>query len=350
MDLLDMTIMNVALPTLARSFAATATVEWVVLGYLISLAIFIPVSGWAGDRFGTKRVFTLALAIFAASSLLGGFAWNIGSLIAFRVLQGIGGGMLTPVGTTMLFRAFPPEERQANPGRLDLPGFVLSASGLASVVYALAEAGSRGFGDLHVILLGLVGIALLLLLAHVELRTDQPMINMRLFKHQLFTGSNLFQFLGYAGFVGALYLLPLLLQSAMGFTPLQAGLATFPQAVGVILTVRPAARLYKRIGALRMIVTGMVGITATTAAFLWVDASTSLGWIALIMLLRGFPWAFIFVSLQTTAFAPIRPEDMGRASAIFNSLRQVSASFGVALLATVLARQLAYRGRSLVTN
>ncbi|HEY3364159.1 MAG TPA: MDR family MFS transporter [Symbiobacteriaceae bacterium] len=403
-DLLDMTIMNVALPTLAKSFASTTSVEWVVIGYLISLAVFIPVSGWAGDRFGTKRMFTLALVIFSAGSLLGGFAWNMESLVAFRVLQGIGGGMLTPVGTAMLFRAFPPEERanasallaiptivapalgpvvggylvqylswrwiffmnvpigafgllisilflreerQANPGRLDIPGFVLSASGLASVVYALAEAGSRGFGDLRVILFGLAGIVLLVMLTHVELHTDQPMINLRLFKHQSFTGANLFQLLGYSGFAGALYLLPLLLQFEKGVTPLQSGLATFPQALGVILMVRPAARLYKRMGSLRMIVTGMAGITATTVAFLWVDATTSLWWVALIMFLRGLPWAFIFVSLQTTAFTSIRPEDTGRASAIFNSLRQVAASFGVALLATVLTSQLAQRGARL---
>jgi EmrB/QacA subfamily drug resistance transporter len=401
MDLLDMTIVNVALPTLARDFSAGADVEWAVLAYVVSLAIFIPLSGWAGDRFGSKRIFTLALAIFTASSLLCGLSWSMASLVAFRVLQGIGGGMLTPVGTATLFRAFPPEERahasawlaiptvvapalgpviggylvqyldwrwiflinvpigvlglilsavllreerQPTPGRFDLRGFVLSSTGLASIVYALAEAGSRGFFDRRVISFGTAGILLVAVLIRVELRADRPMLDVRLFGHRLFTAANLFQFLGYAGFVGALYLLPLLLQYEKGFTPLESGLATFPQALGVIVTVRPAARLYKRIGALRMIVTGMAGITATTAALLAVDATTGLGWVAFIMLLRGFPWAFIFVSLQTTAFAPIRAEDMGRASAIFNSLRQVSASFGIALLATILARQLVHHG------
>src|SRR5438067_6836330 len=106
MDLLDLTVTNVAVPTLARSFAAsTTTIEWVITGYLLSLALFIPVSGWAGDRFGTKRVFIFALAVFTTGSLLCGLAWNVESLIAFRVLQGVGGGMLTPVGMTMLFRA-----------------------------------------------------------------------------------------------------------------------------------------------------------------------------------------------------------------------------------------------------
>ncbi len=110
MDLLDMTITNVALPTLAREFrAGTTTIEWVVTGYLLSLAVFIPVSGWAGDRFGTKRTFMFALGTFTLASLLCATVWSIQSLILFRVLQGVGGGMLTPVGTAMLFRSFPPE-------------------------------------------------------------------------------------------------------------------------------------------------------------------------------------------------------------------------------------------------
>src|SRR5581483_12370586 len=123
MELLDTTIINVAIPTLAREFDVTSAsqIQWVITGYLLSLAVFIPVSGWAGDRFGTKRVFMFALAMFTAGSLACGLAWNIESLIGFRVLQGVGGGMLTPVGTAMLFRAFPPAERAAASALLAIP-------------------------------------------------------------------------------------------------------------------------------------------------------------------------------------------------------------------------------------
>src|SRR6266576_485504 len=107
MDLMDITVVYVALPTLGRHFnAGRASLEWVITGYLLSLAIWIPASGWLGDRFGTKKVFLFAIAVFLAGSLLCGLAWNINSLIGFRVLQGVGGGMITPVGTAMLFRAF----------------------------------------------------------------------------------------------------------------------------------------------------------------------------------------------------------------------------------------------------
>src|SRR6266542_2787835 len=130
MDLLDTTITNVALPTLSRQFGAPATsIEWVVTGYLLGLAVFIPVSGWAGDRFGTKRTFLFALMVFTGGSLLCGIAWSIESLIALRVLQGIGGAMLTPVGAAMIYRAFPPLERARASSIITVPAVVGSASG-----------------------------------------------------------------------------------------------------------------------------------------------------------------------------------------------------------------------------
>src|SRR6266700_4174677 len=125
MDLIDATVINVALPTLGREFrVGNDVLEWVVTGYLLSLAVWIPASGWIGDRFGTKKTFVFALAMFGAGSALCGFAQDIGQLIAFRVLQGVGGGMMTPVGTAMLFRAFPPDERARASVFLALPPLV----------------------------------------------------------------------------------------------------------------------------------------------------------------------------------------------------------------------------------
>ena len=408
MDLLDMTIVNVALPTFAKDFdASTTTIEWVVTAYLLSLAVFIPVSGWAGDRFGTKRTFLFALSVFTLGSLLCAIAWDIESLIAFRVLQGVGGGMLTPVGTAMLFRAFPPaeraqaaallaiptavapatgpvlggylveyqswhwiflinipvglagllvaglflrEEKQASPGRLDVPGFVLSATGLAAVMYALAEAGSRGFDDIRVLASGLPGLALLAGFCIVELRTDEPLIDIRLLGDKLFRAANTVQFAGFAGYAGALFLLPLLLQAEMGFSPLESGLITFPQAIGVAMMVLPVNRLYRRVGPRRLVMIGTAGGTLTTLAFLLVDLETSRWWIQLIMLARGWSFAFALVPMQAVAFATISSELTGRASAIFNAGRQVAASFGVALLGTVLTNRLTHHGATPLGN
>src|SRR4051794_3596731 len=129
-DIMDTTIVFVATPTLAREFnAAPSSIEWVVLGYLLSLAVWIPASGWIGDRFGTKKVFLFALAMFTLASALCGQAHSLSELVGFRVLQGIGGGMLTPVGTAMLFRAFPPVERAKASTVLLIPAVIAPATG-----------------------------------------------------------------------------------------------------------------------------------------------------------------------------------------------------------------------------
>jgi EmrB/QacA subfamily drug resistance transporter len=403
MNLLDTTIVNTALPTLAREFNAPATgIQWVVTGYLLSLAIFIPVSGWAGDRFGTKRIFLVALGLFTAGSALCALAWSLESLVAFRVFQGVGGGLLTPVGLAMLFRAFPPaeraraasilviptavapasgpvvggylveyltwrwiflvnlpiglvglaiaalylrESRQPDAGRFDLPGFLLAAGGLASVVFALAEAGRRGFTDPLVVATGLAGIALLAAFVVRELRTAQPMIDLRLFRDRLFARSVTVQFLSFGGLFGVIFLLPLLLQSERGLTPLESGLTTFCQALGVISMTWFSGRLYRRFGPRRLLMIGLSVIALMSLAYLRVDLETNLWWIRALLYGTGLGFSLTIVSLQTATFARIPPERTGRATAASNSVMQVAASFGVALLATILASRLgAYGG------
>ncbi|MFZ9427915.1 MAG: MFS transporter, partial [Ilumatobacteraceae bacterium] len=130
MEILDTTIINTAIPTLTEEFDATpAGIEWVILGYLLALAVFIPASGWIGDRFGTKKTFLFALTVFTGASVLCGFAQSLEQLIGFRLLQGVGGGMLTPIGTAMLYRAFPPEERARASAILIVPTVIAPALG-----------------------------------------------------------------------------------------------------------------------------------------------------------------------------------------------------------------------------
>ncbi len=397
MDLLDMTITNVALPTLGRDFgASTASIEWVVTGYLLALAAFIPVSGWAGDRFGTKQTFIFALIMFTGSSVLCGLAWNVESIIAFRFLQGVGGGLLTPVGTTMVLRAFPIEERasvmavltvpavlgpalgpviggylvqyqtwrwiffinlpigltalaistlalrdhqERTAGRLDVPGLLLSAPGLASLVYALSQVGPRGFGDALVIVPGIAGLVALVLFVAVELRTARPLLEMRLFADPLFRVTNAVQFLSYARFQGSIFLLTLFLQAERGMSPLEAGLTSFPSALGVMAGMPFASRAYRRVGPRRVLVAGLMTGTAVSLAMLAVDLETSRWWLRGLQFLWGITFALSLVPLQTATFANVAPASMGQASAAFNSIRQVGGSFGVALLATTLSNR-----------
>jgi EmrB/QacA subfamily drug resistance transporter len=237
MDILDTTIVNVALPQLGREFdASTTSIEWIVLGYLLSLAVWIPASGWIGDRVGTRRVFTFALGMFTFASLLCGQAHSLGELVAFRVLQGVGGGMLVPVGTAMLFRAFPPierakastvlivptvlaptlgpvlggwlatdvswrwifyvnlpvgalafaigflflrEEHEGVAGRFDVAGFVLSGTSLALVLFALSQGPEYGWRSGRVALTGVAGLVLFGVLVLVETRIREPMLALR---------------------------------------------------------------------------------------------------------------------------------------------------------------------------
>jgi EmrB/QacA subfamily drug resistance transporter len=394
MDLMDATIVNVALPTLGRDFgASTDTLEWVVTGYLISLAIWIPASGWISDRFGSKRTFAFALVVFTAGSALCGLAWSAGSLIAFRVLQGVGGGMMTPVGTAMLFRAFPPAERarasaimtvptaiapalgpvlggwlvdnaswrwifyvnlpvglatlaftvlflrehkEPAAGRFDVWGFLCSGGGLALVLYALSQAPAHGWTSTAVVVSGLAGVVLFGMLVLLELWRPDPMLHLRLFGDRMFRSANLSMFMVYAMLLGVLFLLPLFLQELRGLSALESGLTTSPQALGMMLMVPVTGRLYPRVGPRRMLTIALAGITITSALFLLVDLETNLWWIRAIMFLRGVSMSFAIVASQAAAFASIRSEETGRASALFNTNRQVAASIGVAVLATVL--------------
>jgi EmrB/QacA subfamily drug resistance transporter len=394
MDIMDTTIVNVALPSLSHEFhSTTASIEWVVLGYLLSLAVWIPASGYIGDRLGTKKVFLFALAMFTLASALCGQAHSLGELIGFRVLQGVGGGMLTPVGTAMLFRAFPPIERakastiliiptvlapalgpivggwlvtdvswrwifyvnlpvgiagfifgffflkeysEGTAGRFDVPGFVLSGAGLALVLFALSQGPEKGWRSAEVATTGVLGMVLLVLLVVVETKVPEPMLALRLWRERMFRNANIILTLTYGSFAGALFLLPLFLQGPRGLTALQSGLTTFPQALGVIVSSQIVGRLYPRVGPRRLVFGGMLAMSAVTFMLAFVDLDTSLWTIRGIMFLRGICMAFSFVPLQAATYANITPADTGRASAIFSTQRQVAAALGVAVLATVL--------------
>jgi len=395
MDILDTTIVNVALPTLRVDFGADVnTIEWVVTGYLLSLAMWIPVSGWLGNRYGTKRIFVFALAMFTFASALCGLAWNIQSLIAFRVLQGVGGGMLTPVGTAMLFRAYPPAERPRassllamvtvlapavgpliggalvenaswrwifyvnlpigalgvwfslrylrnhttpGTGRFDTPGFLLSGAGLALLLFGLAEGPVRGWIDPIVLACLVFAIAGFVGLIVVEGRSPAPMLDLQLFRERSFRTPNIVTFLSFGSLIGLFFLLPQFLQGPAGYSPFQSGLVTAPQALGVILSARLTGLvLYPRIGPRRLAMAGMAWTGLMTALFYFVQIDTDPWLIRGLMMARGLGMGMTFIPLQAAAFAQIGPERSGNASALYSAQRQAGAAVGVAALATLL--------------
>jgi EmrB/QacA subfamily drug resistance transporter len=393
MEILDTTIINTAIPTLTEEFDATpAGIEWVILGYLLALAVFIPASGWIGDRFGTKKTFLFALTVFTGASVLCGFAQSLEQLIGFRLLQGVGGGMLTPIGTAMLYRAFPPEERarasailivptviapalgplvggfivthfswrwifyvnipvgvfgilfaatflkehrELRSARFDGAGFLLSGAGLAGLLYALSHAPTHGWLSGPVLITGLGGLMLLAIMVKVETTVAEPMLALRLYRDRIFRNGNIAGTLSYGSFIGFIFLLPQFIQGLLGASAFESGLATFPQAIGVIAMSQFVGRWYHTIGPRRLITFGMTMAAMATLPFALLDQDSSLLVVAVLMFLRGCFMAFCFMPIQAATYSNIDAPDTGRASAIFSTQRQTSAALGVAILATV---------------
>jgi EmrB/QacA subfamily drug resistance transporter len=393
--IMDTTIVNVALPTLAREFhIATDRIDGVVVGFLVSLAVVIPASGWVGDRFGSKRVFLFALSLFTAASALCGVAQSFDQLVAFRILQGVGGGMLTPVGMAMLYRTYPQSERvrasrilvlptalapalgpvvggllvtdaswrwvfyvnvpigivgvvfgalflkehvEPDAGSFDLPGFILAGAGFASLMFSLSEGPSRGWTSPLIIGLGLLGLALLAVLVRVELHSPAPLIYLQVLRDRLFRTTTIALFLGTMGFLGVLYLVALFYQDGLGLSALGSGLSTFPEALGVMVGAQFASRAYSRVGPRRLMIAGLIGVAATTGSLALVSTSTSLWAVRGVMLLLGVAMANVFTPGQAAAFAGISGAATGRASTLFNASRQLGSALGVAVLSTVIA-------------
>jgi EmrB/QacA subfamily drug resistance transporter len=392
---IDSTVVNVALPTLAKEFNVEATsIESLIIGYLVSLAVFMPASGWLGDRFGYKRIFLLALLLFTGASALCGLAQSLDQLILFRVIQGAGGGLLTPVGMAMLYRTYPPEERVAvarilmfativgpvagpvlggylvedfswrwifyvnvpvgigallfgflfliernepTAGRFDIPGFLLAGSGFAATMFALSEGPSRGWGSPTIILAGVAGIVILSVFVWVELRVAEPMVKLRLLTNPLFNACVLVSVFTSAAFLGTLFVVPLYLQEARGASPLSSGLATSPEAIGVVVSTQIVARLYPRIGPRRLMLTGAIWSAVVMVVLSFFDSDTSLWLFRLMMFMLGGGMAYIFLSNQAAGMATISRADTGRASMLFSVQRQIGSAMGVAILSTVMS-------------
>jgi predicted MFS family arabinose efflux permease len=207
---------------------------------------------------------------------------------------------------------------------------------LPLALFALSQGPTSGWTSTKVWGTGLAGIAFLLALVVVELKKREPMLALRLFSDRMFRNGNLVVFAIFGAMMGLLFLLPLFLQDLLGLSAFESGLTTFPQAMGMAAVAQISSRVYPRVGPRRMIIASMVMITIVSALFLLVDLNTSLWWIRGLMLLRGMAMGIGMVPMQAATYATISRADTGRASALFSTNRQVAASVGVALMATVL--------------
>jgi EmrB/QacA subfamily drug resistance transporter len=401
MSILDTTIVNVALATLSRELHATISqIQWVVTGYMLSLAAVIPITGWASKRFGAKRVWITSLVLFTAGSALCGLATSTTELIVFRVLQGVGGGMILPIGQLMMADAAGPERMGrvmsivAVPAmlapilgptigglildnaswqwifyvnvpigiiavitslrvlphdkptagvlqRLDIRGLALMATGLPLLVYGLAEVGSTGsFGFTHVILPCLIGLSLVGFFILHALKVPNPLLNVRLYKRPTFASASFAMFCLGAALFGGLILLPLYWQDIRHEDVLRTGLLTAPQGLGMALIMPLAGKLTDRYGGGPLALLGVIVTTLATVPFALIGAHTSILGLEIAMFVRGMGIGFAFMPAMAAAFASLTRSELPDATPQLNVLQRVGGSIGTAVLAVVLQRAL----------
>lgn len=389
MENLDATILNTAVPTMAASLqVAPLSLKSVLTSYTLCLAVFIPVSGWMSDRFGTCRVFTWAVWAFTLGSLLCGFALNIPMLVAARVLQGIGGAMMTPVGRIALVRTFPKSEMMAamnfvvipaligpllgpfvgglivhwlpwrtifflnlpfgliglwlvkrhmpdfrNPDvpSLDRTGFLLFGSGIALLSYVLEVFGEHSMQTGSVLFMLAVALVLLAGYGFHESREQHPVLELALFKTRTFKLAVLGGILTRLGVGGMPFLLPLLYQLGLGYAPWQAGLLTMPQALAAILMKLISQKILGRFGHRQVLITNTVLFGVTMMVFSRVDGDTPLLAILLLAFTQGFFSALQFTSMNSLVYADIPDREASMATSIASTAQMMALSFGVAV-------------------
>ena len=395
MEMLDSTILNTAMPSIAASFGVTAlSMKAVLTSYTLALAVFIPVSGWVADRFGTRRVFAFAIGIFTLGSLLCGLSGSIHVLVACRVLQGCGGALMVPVGRLTLVRTFPkaelvramsfvtipsligpllgplvgglivgllhwrviffvnlpmgvaglylvyrhlPDYRVAKSDRLDWLGLVLFGSGVALLSYMLEVFGEHTLG--MPLIAGMLVLSLGLIGGYVRhaLRTPHPLLRLQLFGIQTLRTAVTGSFVARLGIGGMPFLLPLLYQVGLGYSAIQSGLLLMPQSIAAMISKTVVTKILGRLGYRVVLVSNTMVLGIMMAVFATVGAHTPVWLIATQALVFGFCSSMQFTSMNTLVYADVSPEDTSMASTIASTMQQMSMSFGVATAAIVTA-------------
>jgi EmrB/QacA subfamily drug resistance transporter len=397
MSILDTTIVNVALRTLSHDLhSPLAQVQWVITGYLLALAAVIPVTGWAARRFGAKQVYLTSLVLFTAGSALCGVSNSTASLVFFRVLQGVGGGMIMPVammimaqvagplrmGRVMGIVSMPamiapilgpvvgglilqnlhwswiffvnipigvvafalgwrmlPQTDSGAAGRLDLLGLALLPTGFAAIIYGVSELGSgAALGSLEVIAPTVVGVVLTVLFCLHALRVERPLLDIRMYANRVFAGAAFTNFGLGAALFGAMILVPLYYQEVRGESVIHTGLLTGPQGLGALVAMPLASRLTARFGGGRVALGGVSLLCLSTIPFAFIGAETSIVTISLVLVVRGLSIGLSFMPAMTAAFSAMRPDQISDATPQINALQRTGGAIGTAILAVVLQR------------
>jgi EmrB/QacA subfamily drug resistance transporter len=400
MTVLDATIVNVALPTLGHEFGTSiATIQWVTTAYLLAFASVIPLTGWASQRLGAKELWLLSLAVFTLGSLLAGLSWSIGALIAFRVVQGLGGGMIMPLGQTILAQAAGPKRMgrvmsilgvplllapiigpviggllvdtvswrwiffvnlpvsavafllairllprapRRDGQKLDVLGAILLPAGIALFLWGLAEVGRQGtLTAARPLTALLLGVGLVTGFVVHALRSSNTLLDVRLFARRSFASAAATNLtLGVALF-GVALLLPLYFQIIRNRTPLETGLLLIPQGLGAAVAISIAGALTDKLGARRVVPFGILLALAGTLGYTQIGVDSSYWYLAGALFLIGAGLGATITPSMAAAFQGLEHAEMPGATSAINVVQRVAASLGTALLAVVLQRTIA---------
>ncbi|HEU0001349.1 MAG TPA: DHA2 family efflux MFS transporter permease subunit [Ktedonobacteraceae bacterium] len=408
MVILDSTAVNVAIPTFQRVFGASVDqIDGILTTYVLALGIVTPMAGWFSERFGIKRVYLTSLGLFVAGSILCAFSPSLPLLVVFRALQGLGGGMLGPLGIALLFGAFPERERGAAFGiygiplivapasgpvlggyfvqyldwryiffinipvgiagiilgalwlrenrrgtsaRLDIPGILLSTVSFGTLLYAIQRGSGDGWTSPRILALLSIGFVAFLAFVIVELRVKDPLLDLRLFARRTYLFANMLGWVSVIALFGAEFLLPIYLQTLRGRTPLEAGLLVLPLAISSGIVVPIAGFLYNRIGPRWLLAFGSLLLAVNTFEFAHIGVDTSYLEIMIIVAIRGVALGCVLQTTLTAALTGLRPAQLPRASSLLNATRNVFQSFGIALLGTIITTQFAIYQKASVSD
>jgi EmrB/QacA subfamily drug resistance transporter len=397
MSVLDISIVNVAIPTIQNEFGVTTDdVQWVVTAYTFALGVVVPITAWLGDRFGLSRVYNLALLAFAVGSALCGLAWDLNSLVIFRIVQAIPGGILPVITMSILFRIVPRDRLGAAMGlyglgvvfapavgptlggylveyvnwrliffinvpigilgavaavlvlpqfprlawrRFDVLGFVTIAGGLFALLLALSEGESWGWYSYRVLGLITLSALSLALFVVIELAVDDPLLDIRIFRYWHFTHSLVLISLLMVVMFGVLFYIPLFLQQGQGMGALDAGITLLPQALmmGVLMPV--AGRVYDRIGPRWPAAIGLALVSVSTYLLHTITIDTTRAHIMWILVLQGAGLGMAMMPIFTGGVAVIPVAQVNAASAFNNVVQRVSGALGLAVLTAILIKQ-----------
>jgi EmrB/QacA subfamily drug resistance transporter len=395
MQSLDTTILNTAVPAIAKALGVVPlSMKAVLSSYTLSLAVFIPISGWMADCFGTRRVFAWAIGTFTAGSLLCGISNNIHLLVAYRVLQGFGGAMMVPVGRLTLVRTFPkseliramsfvaipgligpmlgpvaggfivayfhwrmiffinlpiglaglylvyrhlPDYRESNTPALDLMGLILFGGGIGLLAYVLEVFDEHTLGA--GVIIGLLAISAICLASYGlrAARIKFPLLRLKLFFIRTFRASVTGSFFTRLGVGGIPFLFPLLYQVGLGFTPVQSGLLIMPQAVAAVCLKMMMRRILGRFGYRRVLTFNTVMLGVMIVSFATIGAGTLVWVIVMQVFIYGFFTSLQYTSMNTLVYADVTEEQASGASTITSTVQQMSISFGIATASLLTA-------------